>query len=317
MDVLPSPSLTVHNRAHQGNRDFMAVRQFLIDTYALFQCEMNWEIRRWEGWYYHVLEADLQGDRPWEKAVRLWETADGTLVGVVIPEGPGDIHLQVHPDYRHLEPEMLAWAETQLAVPTADGRRGLTVWALDGDAIRPSLLAARGYQRRHTWNQRRRAVADPVPPTPVPSGYTIRSLGRDSYDDAARWLACANAVFGHSEMVPEMWITFQTHAPAYNPDLHLVAEAADGTFAAIAALTVDYQNRTAVFEPVGTHPDHRRKGLARAVMAEALRRLQRLGSADVVFVATGVDNSANRLYEEMGLMAYSSVSGWEKHLVKG
>lgn len=312
MDALSTTSLTIHNRPHQGDRDFMAVRQFLMDTYGLFQSEMNWELRRWEGWYYHVLEADLHGERPWEKVVRLWETSDGRLVGVVIPEDPGDIHLQVHPDFRRLEPEMLAWAEAQLAIPTVEGQHGLTVWALDSDESRTTLLAQRGYQRRHTWTQRRRPVADAVPDITCADDYSIRSLRPDERADARRWLACTSAVFGHSEMVPEMWVTFEKYAPSYNPDLQIVAVAPDGSFAAVAGLTVDRQNRTAVFEPVGTHPDHRRKGLARAVMAEGLQRLQRLGSADVVFVATGNDNSANRLYAGMGLIAYSSVSGWEK-----
>jgi ribosomal protein S18 acetylase RimI-like enzyme len=51
---------------------------------------------------------------------------------------------------------------------------------------------------------------------------------------------------------------------------------------------------------VGTHPDFQRKGLGKAVMLDALERLQRLGMRQAI-VATGEDNQpAIKLYESVG-----------------
>jgi GNAT superfamily N-acetyltransferase len=109
-----------------------------------------------------------------------------------------------------------------------------------------------------------------------------------------------------------MFANFQQHSPAYHDDLHIVAEAPDGTFAAFAALTVSPDNRYALFEPVGTHPDHRRKGLASAAMNEAIRRVQALGGVDVVLVANWGTADAAKLYASVGCEHYATQRAWEK-----
>ncbi|PDV97386.1 GNAT family N-acetyltransferase [Candidatus Chloroploca asiatica] len=46
-------------------------------------------------------------------------------------------------------------------------------------------------------------------------------------------------------------------------------------FAAFCTLWYDEATRTVAFEPVGTHPEHQRTGLGKALMAEGLRRVPR------------------------------------------
>lgn len=43
------------------------------------------------------------------------------LVAAAHPDGPDDVHVQIHPDYRHLEEEIFAWAEEHLG--RTNGRR--------------------------------------------------------------------------------------------------------------------------------------------------------------------------------------------------
>ena len=117
--------------------------------------------------------------------VRLCETGDGLLVGAVHPEGTGDAHLELHPDYRHIEEEMISWAEEYLAVPIDDGRqRQLRIFAFEYDSPRRSLLEERGYEksssggvmRRLRFGNKMRAKPD------LPEGYTMRTTRPD--DDA-------------------------------------------------------------------------------------------------------------------------------------
>ena len=60
--------------------------------------------------------------------------------------------------------------------------------------------------------------------------------------------------------------------------LDCVAIAPDGSFAAFALGWIDEANATGLLEPVGTHLDHRRLGLARAVSLLALRQLRSAGA---------------------------------------
>lgn len=303
--------MTIQCRPLQGKDDALRLRQFLIETYTLMGREFNWETRRWEGSYWCVSDAAL-ADPVWGANATLWETAEGRIVGAAIPDGPGDLALQIHPDYRALEDEILEWAEAHMAVAAEDGRCRLIAWAFDWDTERQQRLQRRGYVQSASqcFKHRRRAVSDPVPDAPIAAGYSIRSV-QPTTADVERWVACTNATFNQS-YAPEYHRNFQVYSPSHNYDLHIIAEASDGTFAAFAGLTVEVVNRYATFEPVGTHPDHRRKGLARAVMVEGLRRLQALGTADVVYVANWGTADAGQLYAAVGLQHYATFTVWEK-----
>ncbi|MBZ0295564.1 MAG: GNAT family N-acetyltransferase [Anaerolineae bacterium] len=309
---MTTPPLTrITHRPLQGKTDAMRLRQFLIDTYTCMGREFNWETRRWEGSYWCVTDAEL-ADPNWGANTHLWENAEGAVIGAAIPDGSGDLALQIHPDYRPLEDEILDWAEIHLTALNEAGQRRLIVWAFDWDTARQQRLAHRGYVPHGEWcfHHRRRAVSDPVPQVSVAEGYTIRSV-QPIEADVERWIACTNITFGQS-FPPEMHRNFQLYSPSHNYDLHIVAEAPDGTFAAFAGLTVELINRFATFEPVGTHPDHRRKGLARAVMYEAMRRLQALGTADTVYVANWGTADAGQLYAAVGMQHYATFTIWEK-----
>ncbi len=101
---------TVTSRPYRDDADFWRIRQLCLDTYPIAPIGWNWEIRRWEGQRFH--DPDPAPDPRWPTWIRLWETGEGSLVGVANPEGRlGEAFLQLHPDYRHLEAEMLSWCE--------------------------------------------------------------------------------------------------------------------------------------------------------------------------------------------------------------
>ncbi|MFD0342354.1 hypothetical protein ACFVH0_27390 [Streptomyces sp. NPDC127117] len=63
----------------------------------------------------------------------------------------------------------------------------------------------------------------------------------------------------------------------YRGDLHIVVEVADGTMAASMIMWLDEVNRTAEFEPVGTHPDHRCLGPARGMLLHGMHLARAAG----------------------------------------
>lgn len=306
--ALPQP----YGRALRDESDVRRIRDLLLETHSITPVDWNWEVRRWDGWRYH--RSDLAWDPLWEKTVRLWATANGRLVAAVHPEGSGNAHLQLHPDYRAVvEEEMVAWAETHLALAQPGGTRKLELFVFDYDSPRQRLLAERGYERLAGGGvtRRLRLGERPLPTPDIASGYHIRTTRPGAQEDYQGVAAILNAAFQRNIHTAVELRNFMTHSPSFRHDLDLLAAAPDGSFAAYVGVTYDGRNRLGIFEPVCTHPDHRRRGLARALMVEGLWRLRDLGASEVT-VGTGDDVAANRLYEAVGFTEAYRGRVWEK-----
>lgn len=300
---------TITHRPLTGWRDVLAVRDFLGALYDETRTGRAWEIRRWEGRFWHddpaavarSLEAP-SGD------IRIWEEA-GRIVAVAHPEGEGEAHLQTHPHHVELENEMLAWAEQVLSRRSGSARSLLT-FALTDDWRRRDLLRSCGYELE-PWHlvQRWRSLIDDVAEPSVAAGYHLRSLRSGDRADASGLVRVINAAFGHS-FGPDALLSFE-HSPSYRAELQIVAVADDGAIAAHAGVTLDVRNHLAIVEPVCTHPDHRRRGLASACMAEGLRRARSLGAVRAT-VGTGGDNPSNEVYARLGFTDVEVVEAWKK-----
>ncbi|MBI5961105.1 MAG: GNAT family N-acetyltransferase, partial [Chloroflexi bacterium] len=298
--TITSTALKIIARPFQGEQDYWRVRDLLIETFPITPVDFNWEIRRWEGRRFHD-EAPFTAD--WNKPIRLWETEDGKLVGAAHHEGEGNAYVQIHPDYRHLiEAEMLRWAEQNLTTPSEDGaKRQVDFFVYEYDVPRQRLLTEQGFEKTPDSGVMRlmRMGSKPLPEPVIANGYIMRTLRLGDHGDCQRIADLVNAAFNRTFHTGADYYNFMMHAPSYRADLHLVAEAPDGSFAAHVGITLETTNNYAVFEPVCTHPDHRRNGLAQSLMFEGLHRLKAL-NADKVMVGTGDAVAANALYETIG-----------------
>jgi ribosomal protein S18 acetylase RimI-like enzyme len=243
----------------------------------------------------------------------LWETPERDIAAVLNAENRGDAILQVHPALRSaaLEEEMLDIAEAHFTTIGEDGRRRLTVWADAQDATRRELLLRRSYATGE-WpeHQRRRRMDLPIPDAAPAAGYTVRPLGDEEEHPARSWLSWKAFHPDEPDDKYEGWGWYRNvqRAPLYRRDLDLVAVAPDGALAAFCTVWFDDVTRTGTFEPVGTHPDHQRRGLGKAVMAEGLRRLRHLGAT--LATVGSYDEPAHRLYASMGFTEYDLSEAW-------
>ena len=87
-------------------------------------------------------------------------------------------------------------------------------------------------------------------------------------------------------------------------------EAPDGSFAAFALVWVDAANRTAIFEPVGCHPDHRRRGLTRALLVECCARLRTRGLVQALVGTSTTNEAATSLYRSAGFEPQDRLREW-------
>ena len=308
--------MQVAQRAYRDEQDYFRVRDFLIWLHGLNGNHHSWGLERWDYWIHFVYwrrrsdwQVDPSRDKGWEPLIRLWEIDDGTLVAVANPEEHADLHLQVHPDFRFLEDEMLAWGEEHLAEAASDGAgRRLTTEVFEFDALRQELLARRGYRKLDACGYtRRRDMARPIPEGPPPEGYVVRSLRAD--DDLSKRCAVLAGAFRSGQASVDLYRRLQS-APGYSQDLDIVAIAPDGTFASCCLAWWDEVNRQGTFEPVGTHHAYQRRGLGTAVMCEGLRRLRDLGATTAYVGAWTPPGIA--LYRSIGFTGADTAHLWEK-----
>jgi ribosomal protein S18 acetylase RimI-like enzyme len=301
-------------RRFQSDKDDERVREFFRDVFLRNdRRELSWPLYRWDYWRWFV-NPNISHYRL-EAALFIWETMQGELAALVNPDGPGEAFLQVHPHWRspELEVEMIMHAETQFAVNRPGGGQRLTLWAPASDTLRQDILRRRGYTRQGGPEyQRRRDMARPVAPSPMPVGYACRPLGDVDEHPARSWLSWR--VF-HPSAPDERygghaWYRDVQRAPLYRRDLDLVAVAPGGELAAFCTLWYDDATRTAAFEPVGTHPDHQRRGLGRALMAEGLRRVAVLGAT--LTTVGSYSEAAHALYTSAGFTDYDLSEPWVK-----
>jgi len=303
-------------RPYQNDDDYWRIRAFLRDVFLCNQRrEQSWQVSRLDYWRYFGNE--YLEHYALDQALTLFETADGRLVGVVTPESRGQAYLLVDPDLRTpaLETAMLETAETRLAEPDEHGICRLTVWATAGDSLRTRLLEEREYHKGD-WPEVQfgRSLAVAIPESAAPPGYTIRALGESAEIPARCWVSWrafhpdepAENYLGHD------WYAGIQRCPLYRRDLDLVAVAADGELAAFTTLWYDDVTRTGYFEPVGTSPDHQRKGLARQIMYQGLRRLKALGGVHAT--VAGYSEGAIALYTSIMGPSVSRLERWQRTL---
>jgi mycothiol synthase len=305
--------VTLTMRPYQTEDDYWRIRAFLRQVMLLNKVrEKSWHVARLDYWRWHGIAN--QGDGQLEQDVFLWETEEGQIASVLNREEAGNAYLQVHPRLRtpELEEEMVALAEERLAV-RREGKQVLAVWTDAQDTQRLDILKRHGYTRgKWAESQWRRDLDTPVPGTSLPPDYTVRALGDVDELPARSW---ASWKAFHPDAPDDdyegwEWYLNIQRCPLYRRDLDIVAVAPEGEIVAFTTVWYDDVTRSAYFEPVGTMPAHQRRGLARAILSEGLRRLQRLGAARA-FVG-GYEPGPNALYSSVLSADHDRSEQWVK-----
>ncbi len=214
---------------------------------------------------------------------------------------PAALDYEVHREHRRgaVHRELLQWFEAE-----AEGGP-LTTFAMEGDEDWHAVLSERGYTRPDPYKWYAYHVQEldlPIAEPELPEGFTLRPLGGE--EDLRERVEVHRAVWAPSRVTEESYRDVMRTWP-YRADLDCVLEAPDGTFAAYVLCWYDEKNGVGEFEPVGTHPEHRRRGFGAAVCRYALHRLQEEGGRQAIVYTE--NEAARALYESVGFRRHTRV----------
>ncbi|MBO2448542.1 GNAT family N-acetyltransferase [Actinomadura barringtoniae] len=211
---------------------------------------------------------------------------------------------QVHPDQRELLDEVIDWYDATAAglertvIPQAADDFGLERWAAHGYEPDPAALGDNG-----SWTQLNARDLDDLERPALPDGFRFRTA-----DEAGPQAAVQAhvAAWAPSPYTAESYEGVR-RTPPYRGDLHVLVEAPDGTMAASTIMWLDEVNKTAEFEPVGTHPDYRRRGLGRAMLLHGMHLARDAGATHMTVACLGAPGhpGARGLYYSVGFRKFS------------
>ena len=292
-------------RPYAGTEDREKMRQVLVQgrqasnsSYYVHVGDLNW-------WLYYV---EPQAN-PWQH-IYLWDgpRPDEALRGwaLLSPQWRTfDVFIQPALRGSPLAWQMYDWAEEKLAglVRRQGGKDIRTVWVAERDDALVYHLERRGFTRDKGYMvQYLRWLEGPIAAPELPEGYFARRMAGER--EIPSRAAASHAAFG-SDMPEDRYQARYLgflRSPVYRPELDIVAIAPDGRVAAFCNGWLDFTNRVGLFEPVGTHPDFQRLGLAKAVLAEGMRRMVAYGMRTAIVCADHDNHAALHLYQSIGFL---------------
>lgn len=198
-------------------------------------------------------------------------------------------------DLRSMSDWEAALTETRSARPSS--YKYLQVSALEADEERIEFLERNGFERtEHFAYALTRSLDTPIPEPNLPEGMRVRHVKEKDF--AERVETHRDAWF-KSSFDLDRYLKIRA-MKEFEPQLDIVAEDRDGTFASYCIGWLDRDLGVGSFEPVGTRPAYRHKGLGQQVNYEGLRRMKQMGMHSAVMGTAGFNDGAFGLYTSCG-----------------
>lgn len=307
--------MVLRMRDYHWSRDFEAVRRFLADIFHIRKAFTNWIPSQLENLKFGPGGTEYLDEE--DEYLKIWEILNEAqqnalrTIAVSYTRSSGDCQLSVHPHCISAAREIVLWMQNHVKEMKRDEREEVKMKLVvdDEDKELILLLSDLGFRKGEIEGDNQvRPIDLPVPPYDLPEGYSIRNAVIEK--DFLKYREVQMAVFSHIVSMSRKQLQLYRTASFYHEDLDIVAEGPDGKFAAFCTARIDPFSRIAELEPVGTHPNHRKQGLARAVVCESLKRLEKHRPSAVVILGAAPTDGARRLYESVGFVNKGARHYW-------
>ena len=258
------------------DEDYEAVCDFLIELNQKDRTHINWNWTRFEWMMEHP-----EFDKSASSSIGLWRS-EGRIVGAAIYDMYfGEAFCAALPEYEALYPKILDYAYRELKDDS-----GLGIAVHDGNQAEIAAAKAVGFVREEQQETVMRLDLDNLMISDLPEGFSLSELDpvREAYD--FQWLLWQG--FDHGEDRE----AFEREDPVIpqnrrhlNQRLSLTALAPDGGKVSYCCVWFHKDTDYAYVEPVCTIPSCRGKGIAAALLSEALNRTKMLGAKEAYVIS--------------------------------
>ena len=301
-------------RDYRWNRDFEVARAFLAEIYPIRTGYSNWIPSTLENVKYGPGGTEYLDEE--DEYLKIWETTEEQrVIALTLTKPSGECWLSIHPKCMSEGKGLVSWMEDRVRGLNIEASKDLKMSLVvdDDDEERIALVEELDFQKGELYGDKQVRPPDaPVPDYSLPEGYTIRNAVVE--DDHVEYREVQKAVFRHIKDMSKNQLLHYSRASFYKEDLDIVAVDSVGNFAAFCTVRMDPLSRIAELEPVGTHPDHRKLGLGRAVICEGLKRLEKYKPSAIVIIGAAPSEGARRLYESVGFVNEGACHFWVKSL---
>jgi len=252
---------------------------------------------------------------------RLWHDARGQLAAFAIVDLSRDnmlFEVAPHAFGGEIEAQMIAWSVERLRDAEHESGEPVTLdtCCRDDNTARTALLERHGFVPQVSRTLRMmRPLDEPIPAPRLPSGFSVRHVAGEREVEA--YVALHRAAFGTENMTVDYRLAIM-RAPDYDPELDLIAIAPDGTWAGFCVCQINREENARTgrnegwTDPVGTHPEFRQRGLARALLLTGLSLLKQRG-VDAALLGTSSANVVmQRAAESVGFRPLSTIVWFSK-----
>jgi mycothiol synthase len=238
-------------------------------------------------------------------------TDDGRIVGYAAITGRGaDVVVAPGHEGQGIGSRMLDWTERrECEIGRQRHRRG----APASDDRGQALLLAAGYERSRSYWRLAIQLDQVAEVDEVPSGFMLRSL--DLASDAKTVHALSEASFaGNADYRSETFVAFQDeHLRVHDLDqtLSCLAER-DGGVVGFLLARCWWEEGIGFVDLLGVHPEHRRRGLATAMLTTTFARFAGAGLREAQLGVASDNPRALALYERAGMTQRFRIDTYER-----
>jgi ribosomal protein S18 acetylase RimI-like enzyme len=175
------------------------------------------------------------------------------------------------------------------------------------------LLLSQGYEKHsgHYIFREKNLTSKQNELVILPPGFSIHHI--DSRADLRKFQRGTELVFNFPDN-PDVYQILR-QAPSFIPELDLIVLSPEGEIASFGSIWFDQRLSLAEFEPVGTVPEFRKRGLGSALIAEGCNRLRRLGCRKAAVMSWSESVEANHLYQRAGFLPKIRKNYWRRQCV--
>ena len=273
------------------NEQYESIYQFLLEAEKLeYNEHFHWGRFEWMHTHSYLDEDKLT-------SIAMFKDENGTIVGLTTYDTGYDDRVYLI----HTSSDKMLLEYMVDTVLEAEGD-GAVIKANSNDTVICQILQEKGFEKKH----RCACILSLDLTNPLdysmPDAYSMSPQG--CVADPWQYQLVIHKGFGN-EGIPERWDDeFLKRIPHVNEDLKTFA-IANNEYCAHCGLWYSTGN-TAYVEPVATVPEHRKQGLAKAVVYEACTRANAFGAKRAIVI------SDQEFYFRIGFILSSEVYDWER-----